>query len=362
MHQITLHKLKSKEEVAILNIQALPAFLSRPISRLVVTALVVTALAVGVSAAALPAWASPSGELWLYTSQPDIDAARTAQAFEAAYPDVKVQLFRSGTEEVISRFLLEAEAGSPRADVLLVADAATFELLKERDLLETYVSPLADEIDATYYDQHDHTYYGTKILATVIAYNTILGSPVQSWKELADLSPRQLVMPSPNYSGAAAYNLGVFTRTNQIGWEWYERLQAAQTMLTPGNGGVLQAVASGERPYGIIVDFMAIRAQLEGSPIAVVYPDEGVPLITEPVGIVKGTQNLEAAQAFVDFLLSEQGQTLAADMGYMPLSAAVAPPEGFPSLSELKVLTADPALLAATREDDKAQFGRLFGE
>ena len=45
-------------------------------------------------------------------------------AFRALYPEVDVTIFRSGTEEVISRFLLEAEAGVPQADVLLVADAA----------------------------------------------------------------------------------------------------------------------------------------------------------------------------------------------------------------------------------------------
>src|SRR5690606_40263446 len=92
-----------------------------------------------------------------------------------------------------------------------------------------------------------------------------------------------------------------------------------RVLLTQGNGAVLRAVASGERPYGIIVEYLAIRAKQEGSPIDIVYPKEGVPVITEPVGIVKSTQNPEAARAFVDFLLSREGQQLAADMGYMPL-------------------------------------------
>src|SRR5690625_7376404 len=78
------------------------------------------------------ALSQPEGTLRLYTSQPDADAAATAAAFEAAYPDVNVTVFRSGTEQVIARFLLEVEAGEPGADVLLLADAPTFELLKER--------------------------------------------------------------------------------------------------------------------------------------------------------------------------------------------------------------------------------------
>ena len=306
-------------------------------------------------------FAQPSGPLRLYTSQPDEDAAQTVEAFEAAYPDVRVELFRSGTEEVISRFLLEAEAGEPQADVLLVADAPTFESLKAQQLLEPYCSPEAENIDATFYDA-DCTYFGTKVLATVITYNTALAKPVASWSDLTSVQPGQVIMPSPSYSGAAAYNLGVFARTPNIGFGWYEQLEANGAVLTQGNGTVARNVAAGEQSYGMVVDFLAIRAREEGSPVEVVYPAEGVPVITEPVGIVAGTPNLEAAQAFVDFLLSQQGQQVAATIGYQPLRDDVAAPAGFPALSEIKVLTADPAELAKTRDADKERFRTLFGE
>jgi len=308
------------------------------------------------------AFAQPSGTLRLYTSQPDADAAITKAAFEAAHPGVRVEIFRSGTEQVVARFLLEVEAGAPQADVLLVADAPTFELLKARDLLEPYRSISAGAIGSAYADP-DGMYYGTKVLATLIMYNTALVSePVTSWAELAALPNGSVVMPSPSYSGAAAYNLGVKTRSAELGWAWYETLAASDVFLTQGNGAVLRTVAGGERPYGVIVDFLPIRAALQGSPVGVVYPSEGVPVITEPVGIVKGTPNLAAARAFVDFLLSVEGQRVAVGMGYMPLRPDVAPPAGFPALADLELLTAAPADLAATRDADKERFATLFGE
>ena len=52
-----------------------------------------------------------------------------------------MDVFRSGTEEVVSRVLAENEAGSLLADVLLVADNVTFETLKEQNLLMAYESP-----------------------------------------------------------------------------------------------------------------------------------------------------------------------------------------------------------------------------
>ena len=321
-----------------------------------ITAIVTTLLLVLGSALA-----QPSGSLRLYTSQPDADAAATAAAFEAAYPGVSVEIFRSGTEQVIARLLLEAEAGAPQADVLLLADAPTFALLKERELLEAYV-PAESVVDAAWFDA-DGFYVGTKALASLIAYNTnMVTDPVSSWAEFAALEAGSVIMPSPNYSGAAAFNLGVFTRDDRIGWAWYETLAAKDVTLVQGNGAVLRGVAEGERPYGFVVDYLPIRALLEGSPVGIVYPTEGVPVITEPAGIVAGTPNLEAARAFIDFLVSEAGQQLSADLGYLPLSDAVAPPTGFTPLSDITVLAADAADLASTREDDKARFGELFGE
>lgn len=303
-----------------------------------------------------------SSTLRLYTSQPDADAARTVEAFEAIYPDVEVEIFRSGTEEVISRLLLEAEAGTPQADVLLVADAPTFEILEDRNLLEPYLSPNRVDIDEAYYDA-EGSYYGTKLIATVIVYNTnLVAEPVTSWAELAALPDGQVAMPSPSYSGAAAYNLGVLSRTEGIGFEYYEALYDNDVFLTQGNGAVFRSVASGEVPYGMMIDFLPIREAQDGAPVGVVYPEEGVPAITEPVGIVAGNQNPEAARAFVDFLLSQEGQQLAADMGYLPIREDVTAPAGFPSLADITILSVDASTLATSREDDKERFAELFGE
>ena len=85
-----------------------------------------------------------------------------------------------------------------------------------------------------------------------------------------------------------------------------------------GNGAVLKAVANGEKPYGVLVDFMAFNAKAKGSPIDFIFPAEGMPAVTEPVAILKTTQNAAAARAFVDFILSDEGQKLAVVDGLHP--------------------------------------------
>ncbi|MNN68993.1 spermidine/putrescine ABC transporter periplasmic substrate-binding protein [compost metagenome] len=128
-----------------------------------------------------------------------------------------------------------------------------------------------------------------------------------------------------------------------------------------GNGAVLKAVAGGEKNYGMVVDYLVAREKAKGSPIELSYPEEGVPIITEPIAIMKNTDNQDAAKAFVDFVLSEEGQKLSVEIGYTPIREGIAPPEGLKGLSEFKVLSGDLATLTSEREADKKQFTELFG-
>ncbi|UOQ48771.1 ABC transporter substrate-binding protein [Gracilibacillus caseinilyticus] len=306
---------------------------------------------------------SVSGELNFYTSQPDADAEKLISAFNEQYTDVNVTVYRSGTEEVISKVQAEKQAGEVQADVLLVADAVTFESLKKQDMLLEYKSSEAEQIPDSFVDS-DGMYTGTKVMSTALVVNKEKVSEMPtSWKVLTDEgSSGQVVMPSPLYSGAAAYNLGVLTRHDDFDWEFYENIQANEPMITQGNGDVLKAVANGEKSYGMVVDFIVARAEADGSPVKLVYPDEGVPVITEPIGIMNNTDNQPAAKAFVDFVLSQEGQELAAEIGYTPIREDVSAPEGLKTIEEMNVLDADINELYQNRELDKEQFNQLFGE
>ncbi|MEK3990176.1 ABC transporter substrate-binding protein [Robertmurraya sp. FSL R5-0851] len=307
--------------------------------------------------------AAIEGDLSFYTSQPDEDAQKLVDAFTQKYPDVTVQTYRSGTEEVVSKIKAEQKAGDIQADVLLVADSVTFEDLKEDDLLLEYKSEELSEIPSNLVDP-DGMYAGTKVMATALVANTANVSEMpDSWDVLTDESSKgETIMPSPFYSGAAAYNLGVFTRNETFGWDYFKSLKENDMTVTKGNGAVLQAVAGGEKSYGMVVDFIVARAKAEGSPVELIYPKEGVPVITEPIGIMKDAENEAAAKAFVDFVLSEEGQELAAEIGYTPIRKGVEAPEGLQTIDEMNVMDADISELYQAREDDKKEFETIFGQ
>lgn len=301
------------------------------------------------------------GNLTIYTSQPEADIQALVEAFNKVQPDIQVEIFRSGTEEVVSKVQAEKQAGNVLADVLLVSDAATFENLKSDALLMSYESPELTGISSDFYDA-EHTYVGTKIITTGIIVNRdMVQDEITGYADLLkDFAKDNIDMPSPLYSGAAAYNLSVLTRTEGIGWEFYQGLKDNGVKVDKGNGTVLNSVLSGEKGIGIIVDYMAIRAQAEGSNVEFIYPAEGSLTVTEPVGIVNGTKNEEAAKAFIDFILSEEGQKATAEIGYTPIKSGVAAPEGFKSADEITNLTYDLTTLVTEREADKEVFSKLF--
>ncbi|GAF14606.1 ABC transporter, periplasmic substrate-binding protein [Bacillus sp. JCM 19046] len=303
-----------------------------------------------------------SGSLSFYTSQPDADAEALVAGFNERYPDVDVSVFRSGTEEVVSRLLAEQEAGTVQADVLLLADAVTFESLKQNELLQAYESPELNAIPEEFIDP-EFMYVGTKLMATVLAYNTtMVNEAPTSWKAITEEQAKgEVTMPSPLYSGAAAYNAGVFSKTDEFGWDFYENLYTNNATIVQGNGAVVQAVAGGESAYGMVVDFVVANAKEQGSPIDLVYPAEGVPVITEPIAITQEADNEAAAQAFVDYVLSEEGQQLSVDVGYTPIREGVDIPEGLQGAEELNVLSAEISDLLDTRESDKESFRSIFG-
>ncbi|MEO5701960.1 MAG: ABC transporter substrate-binding protein [Casimicrobiaceae bacterium] len=324
--------------------------------------LVAAAICAAALAAGLAAAQAPKGKLVLYTSQPERDAAQTVAAFKQAYPDVQVDVFRSGTTEVMGKLAAEFGAGASKADVLLVADAATMEALKKDDRLLPYREAKLDGFDPGTFDA-DRTYFGSKLITTGIAVNTGAKSRPASWADLAKPEYKgQIAMPSPLYSGAAAIMLGAMTARPDLGWSYFEKLKAEDAIAVRGNGAVLTAVANGEKSYGVLVDFMAFNAKAKGSPIDFIFPAEGLPAVTEPVAILKTTQNVAAARAFVDFILSDDGQKLAATMGYIPAKAGIKMPAWYPTDVKIKLMPTDISRIAQTNSANLKRFSDLFGK
>ncbi|GAL28219.1 ABC transporter substrate binding protein [Vibrio variabilis] len=197
--------------------------------------------------------------LTIYTSQPNEDIQQTVSAFNEVHPDIEVKWVRDGTTKLMARYQAEQAAGAKSPDLLLIADSMTMESLVQQDMLHAYQSPNADSFSKELYSA-DGYYYGTKLITTGIGYNTQAPEQPQSWSDLTKDNYKNLtVMPSPLYSGAAVIHMATLTDHPDLGWDYYEQLNTNGVAAQGGNGGVLTAIASGSKAYGVIVDYMVMR-------------------------------------------------------------------------------------------------------
>ena len=303
---------------------------------------------------------SLTGKVTLYTSALQGDADGLKAAFNKKYPNVAVTVYRDGTEKVIAKLRAEQDAKSVVADVLLIADAPTMENLKADKFLQPYNSPLASAFDKQFLEVEGY-YTGTKIINSGIAVNTTANLPKPViWKDL--LKPEykgKVVTPSPQYSGAAALNYALFLNNTAYGAAFVKGLQANGMTVVQGNGDALNKIITGELPVGIVTDNGVRAAKAKKSPVEMIYPTDGAIPITEPIAIVAGTKNLDTAKAFVDFVLSPDGQALIVTQNYIPLLPGVAPPAGVPAT--IKEFPVDAVAVAKQLPDAKKQFTDIFG-
>jgi iron(III) transport system substrate-binding protein len=342
--------------------------ITAPLALLGVAALALTGCSAGGTASTDTAASGSSaavddltGTITVYTSEPEDKQTAIVAAFNEQYPNVQVDVFRAATGDLTARIDAEQKSGGVKADLLWAADVPTFQGYADQGLLAEYTPADADQLQDGIVDPDGH-FVGTRIIPTVIAYNTnAVENPPTSWKALTDSEYRgKITMPNPDVSGAAAYNAAVWLDDDGLGKPWLQDLAANEPVIAESNGPVAQSVAAGTQPIGIVVDYLVRDLAKAGSPIAVSYPEEGVPYIDEPVGIFESSDEKPAAQAFEDFLVSKAGQELAVAQNYLPVRGDVGTPSGAPALDDIATFQPDQATITEQKADAVKTFNSLF--
>lgn len=325
---------------------------------LVVLSTLVVLLA-GMPTASAPA---ASGTITLYTSESEDDVNLITRDFTQRNPGVKVDIFRAGSGPVVSKIQAELQGGKIQADVIWFADIDFFRFLARRDQLQPYSPPAGRRAPAQFHYDGNRM-HEVRLIFNVIAFNTrIVRFRPNSWWDLT--LPRykgKAGMPSPFVSGAAFSQVGTFASMKEFGWDFYRKLKENDAKVLRSNGDVARALASGEVVIAQIVDFFVRSLKAQGSPVDHIWPSEGSLLVPTPVAIIKGTANLEAAQAFVNYLYTPEAQQIFVQRSYIPAMPGVPYPAGTPDISGLKILPPNLTFIEQNRETIRSTFSEIFG-
>jgi iron(III) transport system substrate-binding protein len=321
--------------------------------------LVVTACGSTATPSAQPDPEAPilSGALVIYSGRREPLIQPVLDAFKAKHPEIEIVL-KSGDNSQLANALIE-EKGNPQADLFITTELFTVQTLYEEGVFENYVSPAAAAIPADY-RQADGGWTGLTARARVIMYNTDLIKPEEAPQSIFDLAdPKWKGQIAAAGSGNGSVQAQVAVLRQLVGEEeteaWLQGLLDNEVTFLGGHTDVRKAVGAGEFKIGLVNHYYYYLQKAEGSPVGVVFPDQGegqIGLVVNAtaVGIVKGGKN-EAAKALVDFLLSEEGQKLFAELNYeYPLVEGVALHPDVEPLANFRLATVNLEQAIADRE------------
>jgi sulfate transport system substrate-binding protein len=157
------------------------------------------------------------------------------------------------------------------------------------------------------------------------------GNPkhITGWDDLIKPGVK-VITPNPSTSGSARWNtLAAYGAQLKAGKTPAQALAYVRTLLTknvtdqPSSASAaLQAFTGGEGDVLLDYESDAIAAEKAGDAVQYVIPNQTI-LIQTPIAVTTKSAHQVAAQAFVNWLWSDQAQTIWAQEGYRPVLKSV---------------------------------------
>lgn len=296
-----------------------------------------------------------SQALTVYTAGPGAMAKKLATGYEKQ-SGVKVDIFQATTGKVMAR--LEAEQANPRADILISASWDTAVDLQQKGWLLKYESSNAQKVPMQFKTPY---YVAQGISALGIVWNSKSGTPKPiDWSDLAQpIFKDKVTMPDPALSGASLDLLLGLQNTNpEAAWALFSELKANGMVISGPNAQALTPVLQGAKAavFGA-VDYVAYSSIANGEAIDVIFPSSGTAIAPRPMMILSSSKHQDEAKAFIDYVLSVEGQQIVAEAWLMPARADIAGKRS--DFSSLKLLP-EPIADSAERSSVLSRFNAIF--
>lgn len=274
---------------------------------------------------------------------------------------VPVQVQTGSSAALLAK--LRVEGGKSPADIFMTNYVGVLEEARAHDLLAPVTSPLVEQIPAEF-RAADNTWMALSARLRVIVYNTGMIQPdaVTSLFDLAD----------PKWQG----KVGTVTSANQsfIGGvtalyalhgpektEGFLRgLKAnSQGHVLPKHTPIVSAVAAGQFPLGLVNHYYYYRhkAKAPEAPLGLIIPDQGeggmgAVVTVAGAAVLKGAKHPEAAQQFMAFLMSPEGQRIFAEVNYeYPVNPKVSAHEAVVPRDQIKLAPVNAALAHSSNDE-----------
>ncbi|HEV8229738.1 MAG TPA: extracellular solute-binding protein [Candidatus Limnocylindria bacterium] len=301
------------------------------------------------SAAATKTAEPVAGTISVYSALNESTNNEFFGAFKKAYPNVTVNVLAlAAAGELQTR--IRTEKASPKVDIFIGGSSEFHDPLGKEGLLEAYIAPNAKDIDAKFKEPTGlWTGWYTGIFG-FISNNTRLGEvgnkKPSTWDDLLDPAWKgKLVLPSPITTGGGyifiATQIFRFNKDEAKAMDFMKKLHANIAQYVPTSPGALTLIDQGQFVGCPNWAHDILTEKGKGNPIDLSIPsDTGFEVGAVSIG--KGTKNLAAAQALVNWSITKEAGELNVKLSNRGSTRAdVAPAPGAPTLSSVKLVNYD---------------------
>src|SRR3954467_2132206 len=191
--------------------------------------------------------AKKEGSVTWYTSTPVAAGQYIANEFQKK-TGIKVEMLRTGGQNVIRRFLQEADAGRVVVDVITMSDMSAANAMTRRGLFAPFklagfdkVIPSAKDANGNYIAQR------LTLVGMIVRTDKVAAADYpKTWTDLTNPKFKgKLVMADPSFT--AIQLVVVATLSQKLGWQFYEGLRRNEVMIVQGHEQIYDNIKRGER-------------------------------------------------------------------------------------------------------------------
>ena len=275
-------------------------------------------------------------KIWIYTSLYKDTISDIQPKLIQEFPDIDVQFYQAGSEDVAAKVQAESLSGKIQADILISSDRFWYEDMANKGQLLKFTPARADKVTSDF--KHPDSFYNTlSFPVMIIAYNSEVIKEIdapKTFKDLADPKWKDKISSgSPLASGTSFTTVAFLVK--KYGWDYFTALRKNNLISEGGNSGVVRRMQNKERPIGIVLIENILRLKTSDPRIKFLIPLDGAVVQSNILALVKKENNQEATKKIADWLFSHAGQSAMAKSYMYPAVIGETEPEGVPTFNKI---------------------------
>ena len=273
--------------------------------------------------------ARQEGKVVLYSCAGREYVEPLVKELQRLYPGIKIQATYGKGSQLQEKIRSEARAGRPVAD-LHSCGWNSLHRFGAEGYLDKYLSPELKYFHASAVDKSGMKLpHSAHVYGLVINTRMVTAEEVRSWADLANPKWKgKMAIQDPRSGGGFSW----FVQTlmdPELGESYVKKMAQQKIFFGRTNDLVQSMLVRGEYAIHIAgTEERAAQEAVKGAPLKFIKPKDGAFYTRLGFGLIKNAPHPSAAKLYIDFVLSETGQKILGETGYVALRKGIRSKDG----------------------------------